>query len=348
MIRNISLAIIITSLLILPILVFAQEEETAVEAPATLAAAGTGIIRGTIVDTTPNRNPVGGVTVSYVGTGVDNRGEVTSDPTTGEYEITGLNPGQYILAASKRGYADRKELPATVVSGNDTVVEVKIRKKDTPITYFQKMGIVGWPLLLCSILMLTYIIERAFALIKARSKMGTEQFMVRITESLRNDNIMEAVSTCEEAGGPLANVLKAGLLRYSQGMIEERAITKEEIQEAITEAGLLEIPQLEKNLPVIGTIGMVAPLLGLLGTVTGMIRAFTTIALEGTGDPQALAGGISEALLTTAAGLTIAIPCLVAYGLFDARVNSYVVEIEQVSNEMINSLLMGRAGSSEA
>ena len=354
MIRNISLAIIIASLLILPILVFAQDEaptetaepETATE--ATLAPSGTGIIRGTIVDTSPNRNPVGGVTVSYVGTGVDNRGDVISDATTGEYEITGLKPGQYVMSSHKAGYADRSELPATVVSGNDTVVEIKMRKKDTPITYFQKMGIMGWPLLACSVLMLTYIIERSLALLRARSKMGTEQFMTRITESLRNDNIMEAVSTCEEAGGPLANVLKAGLLRYSQAMIEEREITKEEIQEAIQEAGLLEIPQLEKNLPILGTVGMVSPLFGLLGTVTGMIRSFTTIALEGTGDPQQLAGGISEALLTTAAGLFIAIPCLVAYGMFDTRVNTYVVEIEQVSNEMINSLLMGRSGASGA
>jgi biopolymer transport protein ExbB len=346
MIKNISLAIIIASLLILPVLVFAQEETTS-ETPATLAAGGTGIIRGTIVDTSPNRNPVGGVSVYYVGTGVDNRGDVTSDPTTGEYEITGLKAGQYVLSTHKSGYADRTEMPATVVAGNDTVVEIKMRKKDTPISYFQKMGIVGWPLLLCSILMLTYIIERAYALVKARSKIGAEQFLARITESLRNDNIMEAVSTCEEAGGPLANVLKSGLLRYSQSMIEERQITKEEIQEAIQEAGLLEIPQLEKNLPIIGTIGMVAPLLGLLGTVTGMIRAFTTIALEGTGDPQQLAGGISEALLTTAAGLTIAIPCLVAYGLFDARVSSYVNEIDQVSIEMINSLLIGRPSASE-
>jgi biopolymer transport protein ExbB len=172
--------------------------------------------------------------------------------------------------------------------------------------------------------------------------------MTRITESLRNDNIMEAVSVCEEAGGPLANVLKAGLLRYSQAMIEEREVTKEEIQEAVQEAGLLEIPQLEKNLPILGTLGMVSPLFGLLGTVWGMIVAFTTIALEGTGDPQQLADGISQALLTTAVGLMIAIPCMVAYGLFDARVNTYVVEIEQVSNEMINSLLMGRPGAEEA
>jgi biopolymer transport protein ExbB len=349
MIRNVSLAIIIASLLILPILVFAQEEEVeTMETPATLTSGGTGVIRGSVVDTSPNRNPVGGVSVSYVGSGADNRGEVASDATTGEYEITGLKPGQYIISTYKSGYADRTEIPATVVAGNDTVVEIKMRKKDTPITYFQKMGWVGWPLLVCSIMMLTFIIERAFALIRARSRIGTEQFMTRITESLRNDNIMEAVSVCEEAGGPLANVLKAGLLRYSQAMIEEREVTKEEIQEAVQEAGLLEIPQLEKNLPILGTLGMVSPLFGLLGTVWGMIVAFTTIALEGTGDPQQLADGISQALLTTAVGLMIAIPCMVAYGLFDARVNTYVVEIEQVSNEMINSLLMGRPGAEEA
>ena len=347
MIRNISLALILASLLALPLLAFAQDEESTAT-PTALAPGGTGIIRGSIVDTSPNRNPVGGVTISYVGSGVDNRGEVFSDDTTGEYEITGLKPGQYVVATHKAGFADRSEIPATVVAGNDTVVEVKMRKKDTPITYFQKMGWVGWPLLICSIMMLTFIIERAFALVRARSRIGTEQFMTRITESLRNDNIMEAVSTCEEAGGPLANVLKAGLLRYSQAMIEEREVTKEEIQEAIQEAGLLEIPQLEKNLPVISTIGLVSPLFGLLGTVWGMIVAFTTIALEGTGDPQQLADGISQALLTTAVGLMIAIPCIIAYGLYDARVSTYVVEIEQVSNEMINSLLMSRAGGAES
>ena len=166
--------------------------------------------------------------------------------------------------------------------------------------------------------------------------------MASITNFLRNENIMEAVSTCEEAGGPLANVLKAGLLKYSQAQIEERQISKEEIQEAIQEAGLLEIPELERNLPVLGTIASISPLFGLLGAVIGMISAFTTIALEGTGDPQQLAGGISQALLTTAGGLTIAIPCLIFYNLFDSWVNRYVIEIEQVSNEIVNQLVLGQ------
>ena len=167
--------------------------------------------------------------------------------------------------------------------------------------------------------------------------------MASVTDALRNENIMEAVSICEEAGGSLANVLKAGLLKYSQAQIEERDISKEEIQESIQEAGLLEIPQLESNLVWLTTIAVVAPLCGLLGTVTGMISAFTSIALEGTGDPQELAGGISMALLTTAAGLVIAIPCLVFYNVYDSIVNRQVLDIETVSVEVINQLIASKS-----
>ena len=91
------------------------------------------------------------------------------------------------------------------------------------------------------------------------------------------------------------------------------------------------------------TIAVVAPLCGLLGTVTGMISAFTSIALEGTGDPQELAGGISMALLTTAAGLVIAIPCLVFYNVYDSIVNRQVLDIETVSAEVINQLIAGKS-----
>jgi len=344
--RSLLLALIIASLLIFPVFAFAQDEaEEGVETVEdTELVGGTGVIKGNVYDTSAQKAYVSNATISYVGSGAGNRGEVPTDET-GTFEITGLKPGQYIINATKQGYAKREGLPATAIAGSDTHMEIKMRKKDTPLTYFWKLGPLRWFLLPCSILALTFIIERAYSLYKARARVGTEQFMAQITESLRNDNIMEAVSICEEAGGPLANVLKAGLLKYSQAMIEERGVTKEEIQEAIQEAGLLEIPQLERNLPVIGTLAVISPLLGLLGTVTGMIKAFTTIALEGTGDPQQLAGGISEALLTTATGLMIAVPCLVFYNLFESLVNNRVLEIEQVSTEMVNSLLLGRAST---
>jgi len=299
-----------------------------------------GTVRGQIVDTTTQQAPVVGVRVVVKDVN-GNVSEATTDDT-GEYEISDLPSGRYLISIYRDGYGDRTGKPVTVVSGGDHYVPLKMTKKDNIISFFKKMGFVFWPLALCSITALTFIIERFFTFARARSKIGGEQFMASITDSLRNENIMEAVSTCEDAGGPLANVLKAGLLRYSQAQIEERDITKDEIQEAIEEAELLETPELEKNLPVLGTVAVVSPLFGLLGTVTGMINAFTTIALEGTGDPQQLAGGISQALLTTAAGLTIAIPCLIFYQLFDSWVNRYVLEIGQVSTEIVNQLVLGQ------
>ncbi len=299
-----------------------------------------GTVRGQIVDTTTAQAPVTGVQVVVKDvSGSESKAETDS---SGEYEISNLPAGRYLISIYKDGYGDRVGKPVTVVSGGDHYVPLKMTKKDNIVSFFKKMGFVFWPLALCSITALTFIIERFFTFGRARSKIGAEQFMASVTDSLRNENIMEAVSTCEDAGGPLANVLKAGLLRFSQAQIEERAITKEEIQEAIEEAELLETPELEKNLPVLGTIAVVSPLFGLLGTVTGMINAFTTIALEGTGDPQQLAGGISQALLTTAAGLTVAIPCLIFYQLFDSWVNRYVLEIGQVSTEVVNQLVLGQ------
>ena len=335
--KRLSVTLILSSLLVIyGAIAFAQEEGTTAEISST-----TGIVRGTIMDTSAQQNPIPGVEVIVkdVG-GKEYKGETDN---TGEYEIPGLSSGRYLMSIFKDGYRERLGKPVTVVAGGDHYVPMKMTKKDTIVTYILKLG-VSFAILLgaCSVIALTFIIERFFTFFKSRSKIGTEHFIAQITESLRNENIMEAVSTCEEAGGPLANVLKAGLLRYSQAQIEERAITKEEIQEAIQEAGLLEIPELEKNLPVLGTIAVISPLFGLLGTVTGMINAFTTIALEGTGDPQQLAGGISQALLTTAVGLSVAIPCLVFYNLFDSWVNRYVLEIEQVSNEIVNQLVIGQ------
>ena len=302
-----------------------------------------GTVRGTIVDTTTAQSPIAEVNVIIKAIGGEEY-EATTDGN-GDYERSGVPAGRYLVSIYKEGYGDRVGKPVTVVNGGDHFLPLKMTKKDTIITFFQKFGFVFWPLALCSVTALTFIIERLFTFVRSRSRIGTEEFIASITDSLRKENIMEAVSTCEEAGGPLANVLKAGLLRYSQAQIEERDISKEEIQEAIEEASLLEIPELERNLPVLGTVAVVSPLFGLLGTVTGMISAFTTIALEGTGDPQQLAGGISQALLTTAAGLTVAIPCLIFFQLFDSWVNRHMVEISQVSTEIVNQLIIGEAGN---
>jgi biopolymer transport protein ExbB len=128
-------------------------------------------------------------------------------------------------------------------------------------------------------------------------------------------------------------------------MIEEKAVSKDDVSEAVDEATILEVPQLEKNLVILSTIYQVSPLLGLLGTVMGMVRAFTAIALKGTGDPQLLAGGISEALLTTVIGLFIAIIVMIAYQILVSLVDRHILEIQQVSTEIVNTLVVGSRSS---
>ena len=325
-------------------IVFAQDDGGASDVFAQDdGGASGGTVRGHILDTTAQQEPIEGVEVKIVATS----GKVYTATTdvNGEYEKSGIPAERYLISISKDGYGDRVGRAITVVDGGDHVVLLKMTERDTIMTFFRKFGFVFWPLAFCSIIALTFIIERLFTFVRSRSRIATEEFIASIADSLRKENIMEAVSTCEEAGGPLANVLKAGLLRYSQAQIEERDISKEEIQEAIEEASLLEIPELERNLPVLGTVAVVSPLFGLLGTVTGMINAFTTIALEGTGDPQQLAGGISQALLTTAAGLTVAIPCLIFFQLFDSWVNRHMIEISQVSTEIVNQLIIGESNN---
>lgn len=313
---------------------FAQEEG-AVTAP------NNGLIKGKVTDTEtprPNNLAEAAITVEselLLGT----EAKVAQTDSAGNYEITNLPPGEYVVTTAKAGYDDSTEY-VTVTPGGEAFHDVRLYKTDTLVTYFWKTGPVRWPLLLCSILGLTFIIERVISVIKLKPRIRVEQLVSRITEALRNDNIMEAVSICEEAGGPLANVVKAGLLRYSQGMIEEQAVTKDDVSEAIDEATILEVPQLERNLVILSTIYQVSPLLGLLGTVMGMVRAFTAIALKGTGDPQLLAGGISEALLTTVIGLFIAIVVMIAYQILVSIVDRHILEIQQVSTEIVNTLVV--------
>jgi len=315
--------------------VFAQETPA-----GEITAPDKGLIKGKVTDTqTPRPNNLADATVTVESEMLLDEAKSTSTDSAGNYEIPNLPTGEYVVTVAKPGYDDTTDY-VTVTAGGEAFHDVRLYKTDTLISYFQKTGPIRWPLLICSILGVTYIIERLVSLFKLRPRIKVEQLVSRITEALRNDNIMEAVSICEEAGGPLANVVKAGLLRYSQGMIEEKAVTKEDVSEAIEEASILEIPQLERNLVVLSTIYQVSPLFGLLGTVSGMVRAFTAIALKGTGDPQLLAGGISEALLTTVIGLTIAIPVMIAYQYLLSKVDRHVLEIQQVSTEIVNTLVV--------
>ena len=195
-----------------------------------------------------------------------------------------------------------------------------------------KGGLLIVPLIFCSILALAIIIEKFITLkiIETRSRRFIDK-----TRSIINgdeDNKTEKVlALCEMTSSPLSRILKAG--------IEKKDREREEIREALEDAGSSEIPYLEKHLKILGTIVTIAPLIGLLGTVMGMIKAFNVIALKGVGEPGALAGGIAEALITTAVGLSIAIPSLIFYNYFMHRTDKIVRQFEKVSSEFIDFLL---------
>lgn len=189
------------------------------------------------------------------------------------------------------------------------------------------------PIALCSVVALAIAIERFWSL--RRATIDTREFMDAMRTVLRQNRIEEAIEICDETDGPIARITKAGLLKHRR--------SKEDIREAIEDAGHLEIPRLERHLSALATCANIAPLLGLLGTVTGMIQAFAQIQhKQGQVNPSDLAAGINHALVTTAAGLTVAIPTLVIYNYFVARIENMVVEMEISSSELVELLTKDR------
>ena len=196
----------------------------------------------------------------------------------------------------------------------------------------QKGGAIMYPIILCSIIAFAIILERLYYL--RRMKIDAIAFMNNIEGALKHNKVAEAVKICEDTKGPIAAIVKAGILKYDR--------PRQEMREAIEDAGHQEVPRLERHIKILATIAHISPLLGLLGTVTGMVKAFQVIQARTIGlNPVSagdLAGGIWEALLTTAAGLIVAIPAIVAYHYLAARVQDFVFEMERSATELINIL----------
>jgi biopolymer transport protein ExbB len=191
-----------------------------------------------------------------------------------------------------------------------------------------KGGPVMVPLLLCSVISLSIIVERCLSL--RRNRILKYDVLQRIEELLRDRKIPEASTLCKRYPSSMTRILLAAILNHDK--------SRQEIKEIIEDAGRQEVPVLERYLTILGTIASISVLLGLLGTVMGMIRTFNAIAALGYGHPEALASGISEALVATASGLAIAIPTLVLYNFFTSRVDSLVIEMEKNSLRMLSIL----------
>ena len=196
------------------------------------------------------------------------------------------------------------------------------------IEVFEKGGVLMYPIFISSLVAVTIFFERMFYLkgIKTKSK----RFVLRLNNLIKKGSINLAISACRKSPTPISQIMLAGLMKYGQ--------SRKEIKEAIEDSANQEIPLLEKHLSTLATIGNITPLLGLLGTVFGMIKAFNVIAVMGVGKPEALAGGISEALLTTAFGLSIAIPTIVIYNYLSNRVDKIIREMEVSCVDLLDLL----------
>ncbi len=201
---------------------------------------------------------------------------------------------------------------------------------------FHQGGPLMYLILAGSVIGLGVFLERLYHLHRAR--IDTRRFMEEIRTRIRSDEIQPAIDLCVRTPGPVAHIVNAGLARYSR--------RRADIRDAIEDAGVHEVPRLEKNLVVLATLAHISPLLGLLGTVLGMIRAFMTIEeMRGIVNPSDLAGGIWEALLTTAFGLLVAIAAYVAYNYLVARVGKMVLEMETSATEVVDLLAGEEAGA---
>ena len=191
-----------------------------------------------------------------------------------------------------------------------------------------KGGIMMIPLLLTSIIGLAVFIERAFYLRRKNILHPDDILLLRSSRSVKD--VEEFLTRAKLNDGPLSNIVRVALSGKNK--------SREVLKEAIADQGRYETRNMERALVILETIAGIAPLMGLLGTVLGMIKVFQVISMEGLGQTQHLAGGISEALITTVVGLIIAIPSLVAYNFFTHRVEDLVLDIEKYSAEVVEKL----------
>lgn len=200
--------------------------------------------------------------------------------------------------------------------------------KGTLLKIYLDGGWVMHPLLLISVAALYFIVERFWVLYRA--KIDTNEFIQQIRDGLLKKRDVEGcIQVCEQYRGPVASVLKAGLLKFGS--------PREEVEKTIENSAIHEVARLERGLGVLATASNVAPLIGFFGTVVGMIDSFDVLATAGLNNPGLVARGISVALITTAGGLTVAIPVQLAYNYFTAKIAGFVREMETSANVLVET-----------
>jgi len=196
------------------------------------------------------------------------------------------------------------------------------------VELFLKGGVLMYPIFLCSVLALAIFCERFFTY--ARLNRGISPLVREVESLVDNQRSEEALAVCEREGTPLARIFMTAL--------RARGKSREHLKVLVEEIGTREAAPLERYLGLMATIATITPLLGLLGTVLGMIKAFTVISIAGVGTPATLGGGISEALITTATGLAVSIPTILLHRYLTSRADILVLEMEEHSLHLVNKL----------
>lgn len=239
----------------------------------------------------------------------------------------------WILAAGA-AFAVTAVLAAEALGLEIDVIRAQIlgvKMEDIPLkawSLIRRGGPAMYPILLCSILALGVFLERSVNL--RRKRIIHQDFLSEIRRFWIRRDVGQALQLCWAHDISISRILRAGLIRHR--------ISLADMERAIEAAGQHEIALLTSNLRALGVVANLTPMLGLLGTVIGMIKAFTVISQSGTGNPGLVASGISEALLTTAAGLIVGIPSLAAYHYFRAKIDRYVYEMEHISLEILEDV----------
>ena len=196
------------------------------------------------------------------------------------------------------------------------------------VHYFLEGGAFMWPILLTLIFGLAFVIERAYSLMM--STVDSEVFFDTVSQSIKDNGPESAVQVCSETEGPVAAIFHAGLTKMNRGL--------EEVEKAIQNAGAIEMAFLEKNMIWLNAVITIAPMLGFTGTVVGMIAAFDAIKAANDISPAVVAGGISQALLTTAFGLVVAMIIQTFQNVFVARIDKLVLDMEEQSIKIMDHL----------
>ncbi len=203
-----------------------------------------------------------------------------------------------------------------------------------------KGGMIVPLLITCILVLLTFTIERAITLSRAKGKGRLNVFVKNIQNMIAADQIEESQEACDKQKGSLANVVKSGLKRYRE-LQDDMTLENDQkviaLQKEIEEATALELPMLSKNLIIISTLASISVLIGLIGTVLGMIRAFAALAQAGAPDALALATGISEALINTAFGITGSTLAIILYNYFSTTIDSLTFKIDEAGFSMVQS-----------